>query len=64
MEKFRVMVSFTSGYRPQSNRQVERMNQELGRFLRSHFQDRQGEWAQLFPWREYAHNSLCHFSTS
>jgi hypothetical protein len=36
MEKLGVMVSLTSRYWPQSNGQVERMNQELGRFLRSH----------------------------
>ncbi|KAM9497351.1 uncharacterized protein ACWYII_001254 isoform 1-T2 [Salvelinus alpinus] len=41
MEKLGVTVSLTSGYRPQSNGQVERMNQELGRFLMSHCQDRQ-----------------------
>ena len=35
MEKLGVTVSLTSGYRPQSNGQVERINQELGRFLRS-----------------------------
>ena len=42
----------TSGYRPQSNGQVEMMNQELGSFLRSHCQDRQGEWARFLPWAE------------
>ena len=42
MEKLRVTVSLTSRYWPQSNRQVERMNQELGRFLRCHCQDQQG----------------------
>ncbi|XP_070291099.1 leucine-rich melanocyte differentiation-associated protein-like [Salvelinus sp. IW2-2015] len=44
MEKLRVTVSLTSGYWPQSNGQMERMNQELGRFLRSHCLDRQGRW--------------------
>jgi hypothetical protein len=34
-------VSLTSRYRPQSNGKVERMNEELGRFLRSQCQDRQ-----------------------
>ncbi|XP_045563772.1 uncharacterized protein [Salmo salar] len=34
MEKLGVTFSLTSGYRPQSNGQVERMNQELGRFFR------------------------------
>jgi hypothetical protein len=37
MEKLRVTVSLTSGYRPQSKGQMERRNQALGRFLRSHF---------------------------
>ena len=46
MEKLGVTVRLTSGYRPQSNGPMERMNQELGRFLRSHWQDRQGEWAR------------------
>jgi hypothetical protein len=63
MEKFGVTVSLTSGYRPQSNRQVERMNQEMGRFLRSHCQDWQGEWARFLPWAEYAQNSLWHSSS-
>jgi hypothetical protein len=54
------MVSPTSGYHSQSNGQVERMTQELGRFLRGHCQDRQGERARFFPWAEYAQNSLRH----
>ena len=44
-----VTVSLTSKYRPPSNGLVERMNQELGRFLRIHCQDRQGEWARFLP---------------
>jgi hypothetical protein len=36
------------------------MNQELGMFLRSHWQDRQGEWARFLPWAELAQNSLYH----
>jgi hypothetical protein len=54
MEKLWFTVSLTSGYRPQSNGQVKRMNPELGRFLRSHCQDRQGEWARFLPCAEYA----------
>jgi hypothetical protein len=63
MEKLGATASLTSGYRPQSNRQVKRTNQELGRFLRSHCQDQQGEWARFLPWAEYAQNSLRHSST-
>ncbi|KAM9420257.1 uncharacterized protein ACWYII_020894 [Salvelinus alpinus] len=61
---FWVMVSLASGYQPQSNGEVERTNQELGRFLRGHCQDRQREWAWFLPWAEYAQNSLCHSSNS
>jgi hypothetical protein len=34
MERLGVSVSLTSGYHPESNGQVERVNQEVGRFLR------------------------------
>ena len=60
MEKLGVTISLTPGYRPQSSGQVERMNQELGRFLRSHCQ---GEWARFLPWAEYGQNSQRHSST-
>ena len=46
MERLGVSVSLTSGYHPESNGQVERVNQEVGRFLRSYCQDRPGEWAR------------------
>lgn len=58
MEKLGVTVSLTSGYQPQSNGQLESMNQDLGRFLRSHCQDRQGEWAWFLPWAEYTQNCV------
>ena len=58
-----VTISHTSRYRQQSNGQVERINQELGWFLTSHCQDRQGEWARFLPWAEYAQNLLHHSST-
>lgn len=37
MEKLGVTASLTSGYLPQANSQVERINQEVGRFLRTFF---------------------------
>ena len=49
MGKLGVAVSLTSGYSPQSNGQVERTNQELGRFLRSYCMDRQAEGGQFLP---------------
>ena len=35
MEQLGVTVSLSSGYHPQTNGQMERLNQELGRYLRS-----------------------------
>uniref|UniRef100_A0AAZ3PPC9 Integrase catalytic domain-containing protein n=1 Tax=Oncorhynchus tshawytscha TaxID=74940 RepID=A0AAZ3PPC9_ONCTS len=64
MERLGVSVSLTSGYHPESNGQVERVNQEVGRFLRSYCQDRPGEWARYIPWAEMAQNSLSHSSTN
>lgn len=58
MEKLEVSVSFSSGYHPQSNRQVGCANQEIGRFPRMFCSEKQGDWSQFFPWVEYAQNSL------
>ena len=63
MERLGVTVSLTSGHHPQSNGQVERLNQELGRYLRSYCGDRQGDWCRFLPWAEYAQNSLKHSSS-
>ena len=49
MERLGVLVSLTSGFHPESNGQVERVNQDVGRFLRSYCQDRPGEWAAFVP---------------
>ena len=49
MERLGVKVSLTSWYRPQANGQVERINQEVGRFLRCYCQDWPGEGADFLP---------------
>lgn len=53
-------ISVTSGYHPQANGQVERANQEVGRFLRAYCSSSQENWARFLPWAEYAQNSLRH----
>lgn len=56
-------VSLTSCHHPQSNGQVERLNQEIGRYLCSYCSHEQNQWAEFLPWAEYAQNSLTHSST-
>jgi hypothetical protein len=58
MERLGFSVSLTSGFHPESDGQVERVNQDVGRFLLSYCQDLPGEWAAFIPWAEMAQNSL------
>ncbi|KAL0202014.1 hypothetical protein M9458_000032, partial [Cirrhinus mrigala] len=59
-----VNVSLTSGYHPEANGQVERLNQELTRFLRAYCQDHQEDWSRYLLWAEYAQNSIRKPSTN
>ncbi|KAL0171115.1 hypothetical protein M9458_031427, partial [Cirrhinus mrigala] len=59
-----VNVSLTSGYHPEANGQVERLNQELTRFLRSYCHDHQENWSRFLLWAEYAQNSIRKPSTN
>ncbi|KAK3557600.1 hypothetical protein QTP70_030531 [Hemibagrus guttatus] len=58
-----INVSLTSGYHPQSHGQAERLNQEVGRFLRSYCSREQHRWSEFLSWAEYAQNTLNHSST-
>ncbi|KAK3508910.1 hypothetical protein QTP70_013734 [Hemibagrus guttatus] len=62
-EKLGINVSLSSGYHMQSNDQAERLNQEIGRFLRAYCSREQHRWSEFLPWAEYAQNSLMHSST-
>ncbi|KAI2652199.1 Transposon Tf2-9 polyprotein [Labeo rohita] len=60
-----VNISLTSGYHPEANGQVERLNQELIRFLRSYcHDDHQENWSRFILWAEYAQNSIRKPSTN
>lgn len=63
MEKLGITVSLTSGYHPQANGQVERANQEIGRFLRTFCSTNPEDWSRFLPWAEYVKNSLRHSAT-
>ncbi|KAK3506442.1 hypothetical protein QTP70_017059, partial [Hemibagrus guttatus] len=56
-------ISLSYGYHPQSNGQAERLNQEIGRFLRSYCSREQQRCSEFLPWAEYTQNSLIHSST-
>ncbi|KAK3565647.1 hypothetical protein QTP86_012969 [Hemibagrus guttatus] len=62
-EQLGIGISLSSGYHPQSNGQVERLNQEIGRFLRSYCSREQQRWSEFLPWGECVQNSLIHSST-
>ncbi|KAK3534511.1 hypothetical protein QTP86_016580 [Hemibagrus guttatus] len=48
---------------PQFTSRAERLNQEIGHFLRSYCSREQQRWSEFLPWAEYAQNSLTHSST-
>ncbi|KAK3545185.1 hypothetical protein QTP70_001765 [Hemibagrus guttatus] len=62
-EQLGISISLSSRHHPQSNGQAERLNQEIGRFLRSYCCREQQRWNEFLPWAEYAQNSLIHSST-
>lgn len=63
LEKLGATVSRLSGYHPKANGQVERLNQEVRRFLHKFCADNQRDWACFLPWAEYTQNSLNHTAT-
>ncbi|KAI4899012.1 hypothetical protein NFI96_015044, partial [Prochilodus magdalenae] len=62
-KQLNISVSLTSGFHSQSNKQAERLNQEIGRFLHSNCSTSQHDWSRFLPWAEYAQNSLTSAST-
>ncbi|KAK3513180.1 hypothetical protein QTP70_009773 [Hemibagrus guttatus] len=48
-EQLGISVNLNSGYHPQSNGQVEHLNQEIGRFLRSYCSREQQRWSEFLP---------------
>uniref|UniRef100_A0A3B1J2C0 Gypsy retrotransposon integrase-like protein 1 n=1 Tax=Astyanax mexicanus TaxID=7994 RepID=A0A3B1J2C0_ASTMX len=57
-EHLGVHVSLTSGFHPMSNGQCERVNQELGKFLRIYCFKYPTDWSHYLVWPEIAQNSL------
>ncbi len=56
-------ASLSSGFHPQTNGQAERINQILGRLLRTLAAHNITSWCEQLGWAEYAYNSLLSSST-
>ncbi len=57
-QQLHINVSLTSGYHPQSNGQVERLNQEITRYIRFYCHQNQSDRSRFLIWAEYAQNTL------
>ncbi|XP_077953086.1 uncharacterized protein LOC144390462 [Gasterosteus aculeatus] len=57
-----IKVKLTSGYHPETNGQTERLNQELGKYLRGYCLQHPHDWSRYVAWAEYAQNSTFHSS--
>jgi len=56
------LSSFIAWY-PQTDGQMERVNQELDQFLRLFVNERQNDWYDLLPIAEFQHNNHVHSAT-
>jgi transposase InsO family protein len=61
-DRLGVALSLSSGYHPLTNGQTERLNQEIGKYLRQQCSASAQGWSRYMAWAEYAQNSLMHSS--
>ena len=62
-ELLRIQPSPTTTFHPQSDGQIERINQILEQYLRMFTTRRQNDWADLLPIPEFAYNNSVHSAT-
>jgi hypothetical protein len=53
----------STAFHPRTDRQSERTNQGLEQYLQFYIDAKQGNWAQLLPIAEFAHNAWRNEST-
>ena len=58
-----IWISFSTAWHPQTDRQTERVNQELDQFLCLFVNKWQDDWYDLLPIAEFQHNNHVHSAT-
>ena len=60
-----IEIGASTAYHPQTDRQTERVNQELKQYIRLFVNERQDNWnsLSLLPLAEFAYNNHVHSST-
>jgi len=58
-----IEAATSTAYHPQTDRQMERVNQELEQYLRIFVRERQDDWYTLLPLAEFSYNNHIHSST-
>ena len=55
-----IELKATTAYRPQSNGEAERVNQEIGTYLRMYCMEKPDDWSLYLADAQFAHNSRVH----
>ena len=55
-----IEMKATTAYRPQSNGEAERVNQEVGTYLRMYCAEKPDDWSLFLADAQFAHNSHIH----
>ena len=58
-----IEAAMSTTYHPQTDKQTERVNQELEQYLRIFVGERQDDWYTLLPLAEFSYNNHIHLST-
>ena len=58
-----IRIASSTAYHPQTDRQTERVHQEIEQYLRLYVNERQDDWDDLLPMCEFAYNNHVHAST-
>jgi transposase InsO family protein len=58
-----IKLAASTAYHPQTNRQMERVNQDLKQYLRVFVSEWQDNWMELLPLAEFQYNNHVHAST-